>query len=157
MSELINKVYAGSQNTEVIVQTIEIQVPHKDPIMVCSGYDNFITQQGVYECGNLAITRPKRSDSTEQTISFAIWNVQKRAHKEINDALESGEQTPILYREYLDSDRENPAIGPIPFTMVGGSFKGMLLTVSASYFDALNTQWPRERFNIHNAPGLQYL
>lgn len=162
MSELLKKVYASAPSEYVIIQALEIKPPNADPIYVCTGFEDMAAKledgtSVIFIAGNLVVSRPERSDKIEQTLSFGIWNVAKEAHNVIVDALESDEQTDIIYREYLYPDMSQPAFNGLTFTMVGGSFEGMMCTIEAAFFDALNTAYPRERFTNLNAPAIQYM
>jgi len=162
MSELLKKVYASAPSEHVIIQTLEIKPPNASPIYVCTGFEDIVAKledetSVTFIAGNLAVSRPKRSDKIDQTLSFGIWNVAKEAHNVIVGALESDEQTDIIYREYLYPDMSQPAFNGLTFAMVGGSFEGMMCTIEAAVFDALNTAYPRERFTNLNAPAIQYM
>ena len=162
MTTLLNQVRASAPTGSVLIQTLDIRVSGEDPVFVCSGYSDITatletSEEVTFEAGNLIITPPNKSDSGQQTMNFGIWNATGRAQGIIEAALKSGAQVPIVYREYLASDLSAPQISPLPFIMVGGEFKGIGLQIEASYYDILNTRWPRQIYDSNNAPGIKYL
>lgn len=162
MTTLLNRVYASAPTDAILLQTLDIRVSGETPVLVCSGYRDVTatletSEEVTFEAGNLAITLPEKSDSGQQTLNFGIWNATGRAQGIIEAAIESGAQVPIVYREYLASDLSAPQHSPLPFIMVGGEFKGIGLQIEASYYDILNTRWPRQIYDSNNAPGIKYL
>lgn len=156
---LLQRVYASAPTGSVIVRTLDIRVTGQDPVFLCDGFnpvtaaletDEVVT----FEPGNLVINLPRKDDSGQQSLRFGLWNVTSQAQDIINAALEDGGQVPVIYREYLLDDLGSPAAAPLPFVMVGGEFQGIELHIEASYYDILNTAWPRERYTSLNAPGL---
>lgn len=161
-SPILSTVYASAPAGQVIIQTLDIRITGQDPILVCNGFEEVTAtletaEEVTFEAGNLSIALPRRDDGGQQTLRFGLWNVDGRAQEAVAAALESGEQVPIAYREFLASDLSAPAAGPVPFVMLGGQFEGLEVQIEAGYVDILNTAWPRERYTQLNAPGIRYL
>jgi len=161
-SEALATIYASAPTDAVLIPTLEVLIPGSDPIRVCNGYqDQTLTLENSdvveFLAGNLVIELPERNDTGKQTLKFGLWNVSGDAQVAIELALESADETFIVYREYDSRDLSGPASQPQTFTLVGGTFEGLDVQFEASYYDILNTAWPRERYNSLNAPGIRFL
>jgi hypothetical protein len=158
---ILSVVYASAPTDEVIIPTLEIQIPNGEPIRICSGFeDQVLGVDGVYhlfEAGSLSIALPKKDTSGQQTLTFGVANVSGIAQSYIDESLESGEQVPLIFREYLVSDKSAPARRPYTMVLVGGRLEGGEAQFEGSYQDLLNQAWPRERYTAQNAPGIKYL
>jgi len=158
---IIDIVYASAPAAEVIIPTLEIQIPGKDPIRVCMGFeDQMLGIDGDYylfEAGSISISLPKKNTSGQQSLTFGVANLDGRDQEYVDAALESGEMVPLIYREYLASDKSAPARQPLTMVMTGGSMEGGESRFEASFYDLLNAAWPRERYTAESAPGLRYL
>jgi hypothetical protein len=133
-----------------------------DPIRVCTGFENQIltletAEEVTFIAGPLEISEPKRDTSGQQTLKFSIANATGAAQQAVETALESGEQVPVIYRLYLESDKTAPAALPFEMVLSGGGFDGIMVGIEASYYDLLNTAWPRDRYTAEFAPGLRYI
>ncbi|MFA5489612.1 MAG: DUF1833 family protein [Candidimonas sp.] len=161
MTTLLNIVYASAPTGELIIPSLEILIPGTDPIRVCNGFeDQWLGVAGQYflfEATPLAVALPSKNTSGQQTLSFGIPGVSGRAERQVDHALETGAQVKLIYREYLESDKSAPARRPYVMTMAGGVFEGPEVSFEASYYDLLNTAWPRERYTAESAPGIKYL
>lgn len=161
-SQALATVYASAPTGAVLIPTLEVLIPGGDPIRVCNGYENqtvtLETSEVVtFEPGNLVIELPERNDTGKQTLKFGLWNATGEAQEAVALALESDDETTIIYREFDSRDLSAPASQPQTFTLVGGTFEGIDVQFEASYYDILNTAWPRERYTNLNAPGIRYL
>lgn len=153
--------YASAPTDEVAIATIEINVPGKPPIRVCNGFeDQYLGVDGVpqlFEAGSLSVSLPAKNTTGQQTLRFGIAGVDGIAQRHVDDALAAGEVVTMTYRMYLASDTSAPAERPRVMTVVGGHFEGGEVVFEGSYFDLLNSAWPRERYTAETAPGIQYL
>ena len=162
MATLLNRVYASAPTDAVLLQTLDIRVTGQDPVLLCNGFSEVTAtletmEQVTFEPGNLVIKLPKKGDTGQQSLNFGIWNATGRAQEVVAAALEAGEQVPVIYREFLLSDLSAPQAAPLPFVMIGGEFNGLELQIEASYYDIMNTRWPRQIYDSNNAPGIKYL
>lgn len=162
MPTALNVIYASSPTGVVLIRTLEILVPGEDPIRVCNGFedveatledDNTVT----FRAGNLVIDLPEKNDTGKQSLKFGLWNATGEAQAAVAAALAASSGTEIIYREFDSSDLTAPASQPLLFALVSGSFEGIEVQLEASYYDILNTAWPRKRYTQINAPGLAYL
>lgn len=153
--------YASAPTDELAIATIEVQVPGNDPIRICNGYeDQWLGVDGVmrfFEAGSLSVALPAKNTTGQQTLRFGVSAVSGMAQRYVDDALASGQVSTMIFREYLLSDPTTPARRPYLMTIVGGAFEGADATFEGSYYDLLNSAWPRERYTAQTAPGIQYL
>src|SRR5699024_1405666 len=101
MSELLKKVYATAPSEHGIMQPLEIKPPNASPIYVCTGFEDIVAKledetSVTFIAGNLAVSRPKRSDKIDQTLSFGIWNVAQESFNVIMCAIKYVEQSDQL-------------------------------------------------------------
>lgn len=158
---MLQVVYASAPASEVLIPTLEIRIPGIEPIRICTGYKDMMFgvegQMVPFEAGSLSISLPSVDTTGQQTLNFGTANVNGQAQRYVEAALESEQPTLLIYREYLLSDITEPAKRPYVMTMSGGVFEGFESEFSASYYDILNTAWPRERYTAETAPGIRYL
>jgi hypothetical protein len=162
MPTALNVIYASAPTGVVLIPTLEILVPGQAPIRVCNGFEDLEAQLEddtpvVFTAGNLVLEQPEKNDTGKQTLKFGLWNANGDAQKAVVAALDSDDETQIVYREYDSSDLTAPADQPQIFTLVGGTFEGIEVQLEASYYDILNTAWPRQRYTQNNAPAIAYL
>lgn len=156
---IIATVYASAPTSEVIIPTLEILSP--TPQRICGGFEDVTVTQETGQTvtflgAGLDISLPTADSSGRQNLRFAIDGVTGQAQAQIDAALESGAQVPIIYRPYLASDLTAPAGPPMRMTLIGGGFEGGHVELEAAYYDLLNTAWPRELYTVEFAPGLKY-
>lgn len=153
--------YASAPTDDYAIDSIEISVPGKTPIRICNGFeDHHLGINGVlrhFEAGSLSVSLPARNTTGQQTLRFAVAGVNSIAQRHVDDALAAGQMVTMTYRMYLASDKLNPADRPLVMTVVGGTFEGGEAVFECSYYDLLNTAWPRERYTAQTAPGIKYL
>lgn len=162
MPTALDVIYASAPTDVVLIPTLEILVPGEDPIRVCNGFEDFEAtleddSTVTFIAGNLVIDLPEKNDTGKQTLKFGLWNASGEAQAAVVAALNSDTPTEIVYREFDSSDLSAPVSLPQSFTLTGGSFEGVEVQLEASYYDILNTAWPRERYTNLNAPGIAYL
>lgn len=158
---ILASVYASAPAAEVIIPALEIRVPGKDPIRVCGGFeDHMLGVDGddyLFKAAPIAVSLPKRDTSGQQNLAFAVAGLDGSEQALIDDALEDDDLIEIICSEYLASDKTMPAKAPLMMTVVGGTIEGMEARIEASFYDLLNSAWPRERYTAESAPGLKYL
>lgn len=155
--------YYASGGSDVLIPSIEIRISGKTPIRICQGFeDHYLTVDGaprLFEAGSLSVTLPSVNTSGQQTLNFGVANVNGLAQRYVDDALEQDKEVVLIYREYLAGDKSAPARRPYEMVIRGGRFDDgeAMAEFQASYYDILNTAWPRERYTSQNAPGIKYL
>lgn len=158
---ILERVYASAPTDEIILPTLEIEVPGFPLIRLCSGFeDQLLGVDGVlqlFQAVDMAIALPAKGTNGQQSLSFGFANVTGQVQRYIDAAQESDDMVWVTYREYLLSDRLNPAKRPYRMTLTGGNIVEDIAQIEASFYDLLNTAWPRERYTEITAPGVKYL
>lgn len=159
---IIAEVYASAPAGELIIPTLEIRVPGHDWLRICCGFeDHLLGIEGgeyvLFEAGSLSVSLPAKNSSGMQTLNFGVSNVRGTAQRYVHDALQADSTVLLIYREYLESDKSQPARRPRTMTLRGGTFERGEAQFECGYYDLLNTAWPRERYTPENAPGIKYL
>ena len=158
---VLEQVYASGG--DVIISTLELTCPAWDaPILLCNGFEDqhCIDEDGralTFLASGMAVALPKRGNSGNQTLTFAIDNVSGEAQQMIDGALEAEERVTLAYRSYLASDMTAPAEPPYRMSVLGGEIKGTAVHVQAGFYDLINSGWPRDLYTTEFAPGLKYL
>ncbi len=159
---LIAEVYA-SGGPEPILHTLEItSVAWAAPIRLVLGYeDRTLTDElGVpktYLATAFNISLPERNNTGNQSLQFAIDNVDGTAQRRIDEALSSAAEVLMTYRAYLRSYPGAPASTPLKFRVLGGTIEASQIRIDAGFYDTLNTKWPRRLYTVDFAPGLTYM
>ncbi len=157
---VLEVVYASAPAGHAIIPTLEIKTPTQGSIFLCTGFENRqLMVDGVmreFEASSIEISLPAKDSSGNQSLSFSVYAGDGRAQRYIDEALESGQEAMLVYREYLLSDPSQPIRRPISMVVRGGEFQGDIVVLEAGYFDLLNRAWPRERYTAETAPGLRY-
>lgn len=161
MTTILARFNASAPVGEMKIPTFEIRVPNAEPIRICTGYeDQELIVDGVlqvFQATSISFSLPGKNASGQQRLTFSVGNVNGEAQRHVDAALEQDERIELIYREYLSSDRSQPAKRPITMVIVGGTLEGIEAQFEASYYDILNAAWPRERYTSQNAPGIKYL
>ena len=159
-STALKLLYAGDDVTTLRICTLDIELPGGEHIRLAHSYeDHMLGVDGVqqlFEACGLEISLPERSTSGNQSLRFGLGVVDGRAHRLISNALDSGQPSYVVYREYVSTDTSAPAAAPKRMLIQGGDLNSNVLQVEGSYFDLLNLAWPRDRYTADQAPGVKY-
>lgn len=162
ISQTLKVFNASAPTDEYRIQTLTIEMPSGEHVRLVNDYFNMnLGVDGVlreFEACGMNIDLPSKDDSGNQTLQFAIGLFEDdRINTLVTQALDSGQPVYLVYREYLNTDITAPAMAPIKMTVQGGTFDETELGIEGSYYDLLNTAWPRQRYTIELAPGVKYL
>ena len=162
MSEVLRKAYASAPTDQALIRTLEISPAGAEPIRVCAAFKDLdltleTGETFTFRGTHMDLAEPSKNTSGQQSLKFAFANVTAEAQETVEAALESGQPVTVTFRVYLSSDTGAPANKPYVMTMTGGTFEGLMVQVEASYYDLLNTAWPRLRYTAEFAPGLRYI
>ncbi|MGO3056995.1 MAG: DUF1833 family protein [Halomonas sp.] len=156
-------VNASAPAGAVKIPTLELSRPsHSEPLRTCVGYED---QQAGLETGEIvtfiasgmAVAIPKRGDSGQQNLTFAVENVMGVAQRFIDEGLEHGQPIDVTYRLYLSTDMSEPAEPPLRFKLVDGVFEGSHVEVIASYMAVIMQEFVSRRYTASFARGLKYI
>ncbi|MBA1249839.1 DUF1833 family protein [Pseudomonas luteola] len=158
---VLERLYA-SGGPEVIIDTLELSCPAWDEsIYLCRGYEDLVatTEAGatvIFQASGIDIALPKKDNSGDQSLTFAIDNVTGEAQQRIDEALDARASVSLVYRAYVSADLTAPAERPYRMKALGGAMQGTTIQLTAGYYDLLNLAWPRRRYTLAFAPGLRY-
>lgn len=161
ISPALQRLYA-SGGPDTRIQTLTIEMPSGEHVRLVNDFTPIWLgvdgQMQEFEPCGMEIDLPAKDNSGNQTLQFILGVLDDdRINNLIISALESAEMVFLVYREYISIDTSAPARSPIRMNVVGGSFQANQLGVEGSYFDMLNTRWPRESYTIELAPGLKWM
>lgn len=159
---LLDIVYA-SGGDDVILSTIEMTCPAwPDALLICNGFEDqtCVTEDNrtlTFIASGMDVSLPKRDNTANQTLGFAVDNVRGLAQQRIDMAKEAEARISMTYRTYLASDKSAPAERPYFMTVLSGSMEGPTVQISAGFFDMIGAAWPRDIYNLIFSPGIKYL
>ena len=157
---ILKRLYASS-GPELIHEVLEI-TDGITTYWMTKGWDDLLvileTGQSVTctPCG-MDLALPARNDDGTQDLTFALSNIDGIASGFIRAALRDGRSMSLIYRVYTSDDLGAPAHAPHRFKIKGGSVTATQVSITAGYFDLLDTRWPRNTYNLRKFPGLRYL
>jgi hypothetical protein len=153
----------ASGGKAVIIPTLELFcIPWAAPIYICQGFEDITakTEAGVtatFTASGFAAALPKRDNSGNQTLTFAIDNVTGDAQKLIDQALEARASIGLVFRIFISTDLTAPAERPYRMKVLSGFMQGPSVQLNAGYFDLVNLGWPRRKYTLAFAPCLRYI
>jgi len=159
---VIEQFYA-SGGSDVKIATLELSCPAwEKPVYLCKAYEDLMaaTETGevvTYQACGMDVALPKRDNSGNQTLNFAIDNVTGESQQLIDEALDTRQVISLVFRVYLSSDLSAPAEKPYRMKVKGGYIQGVTSQLSSGYYDLLNLAWPRRKYTLDFAPGLRYV
>lgn len=157
LSQLLEEVYNSAPTAERIYRTISLHGTGIDTINLVQDYVPQTLMGIVFEPCQMRVPPPPKAADGPQSLTLSIGLVDSRAQRIAVAAIESQQEVFLTYREFLKSDRQNPARTPLVMTVTGGTFEGDAVSIEAQYFDMLNLSWPRDRYTADKAPGVKYL
>ena len=159
---LLDQFYA-SGGKDVAILTLELTCPAWDaPVLICNGFEDqvCVTEDArtlTFIAAAIDVSLPKKSNQGSQSLNFAIDNITGEAQLKIDEALEAEARVSMTFRIYLESDKSAPAEAPYRFSVQSGQMQGNTVQISAGFFDAINTGFPRDLYTTNFAPGIKYL
>lgn len=158
---VLDQIYASGG--DVIIPTLELTCSAWDaPLLLCRGYEDQVcttedSRTLTFVASGIDVALPARDNRGAQNLAFAIDNVTGEAQRLIDQALEAEERVTITFRIFLASDKSTPAEPPYIFTVLSGRMIGGTVNITAGFFNAIGTAWPRKLYTTEFAPGIKYL
>lgn len=164
MSELLRQVYASAPAGVYRHLTVELLHPSfpGGAWRFVQGHDALTatleTQETVtFQPSGIGILPPRRGTQEQPTLTLQLDNVTLEASSAIEDASEAGGYVTVMFREFVSSDLSAPENTPTPLYASAARADRASVILSAGFLDLVNRQWPRKRYTVDLAPGLQYL
>ncbi|MEG0860266.1 MAG: DUF1833 family protein [Pseudomonas sp.] len=157
---ILKRLYASS-GSEIIHEVLEVS-DGVTTYRMTQGWDELTVTLETGEvvactpCG-MELALPARNDDGTQDLTFALSNVDGKASGFVREALRDQRTMSLVYRTYTSDDLGAPAHAPHRFRVKGGTVTATQLSVTAGYFDLLDTRWPRNTYNLNAFPGLRYI
>lgn len=156
--------YASAPTHELMISALTIDGREgggaEDYVRLCDGFEDMnLGVDGVlqpFQACSLALSLPARNTSGQQELTFAVGGINPQAQAYVDAATEAGTPITIRLRQYMLTDKMNPA-NELELKLKGGVFEGEQAQFVGSYQDLLNQRWPRELYTTINAPGLVYM
>lgn len=158
----LETLYASGGQAEII-PTLELSCPAwASPVYLCHGFTDTTatTEAGAtvkFTASGFSAALPKRDNSGNQTLTFAIDNVTGQAQQLIDQALDARARISLVFRVFLSTDLSAPAERPYRMTVLNGFMQGASVQLNAGYFDLINLAWPRRKYTLDFAPCLRYI
>lgn len=110
----------------------------------------------VYDASAFTVQLPERSDSGFTDLSFGICGVNGACYSYIKKVLQSDVPTYVTL-QHRHPDDVSLVLYTLTLTVTGGQLTRDTATFTASFCDMLNTEFPKLRYTVQNAPGLKYV
>ncbi len=168
MSQLLQTLYASAPVDDLVIHTLELVDPAfaldgfpAGVIRLVQGYENLSlgleTAETVeFTAAPFGVSLPAKSVKGRQDLGFRIDNVTGEVLRAINDSMEAGNKTQVIYRAYAGSDLTYPGSPPITMTAISAQVNLNQVTITATFHDLVNKAWPYRRYTPDFAPGLKY-
>lgn len=159
---ILEVVCASAPADQRLVDTLELYCPvWAQRVYMVQGYEEFAaaTETGLavnYLPAPINMSLPKKSNDSNQTLTFAIDNVTGEAQRLLDQALEAEARVTLTFRRYVESDLTGPA-EVFTATVLNGQFEGSAVQLAAGFFSLLDYAYPRDTLNLNIAPALAYL
>ena len=153
----------ASPGKEVLIPTLElVSDAWEASILIVNGFDPITAtaEDGrvlTFEPTGMDVSMPKKDNTGNQTVQFAIDGVTGIAQKLIQQAMDANKRVSLILRLFLDTDLSQPATKPYFMSVKGGSLKPSTIQVQAGYFDLITTAWPRDLYDAVTFPCIKYL
>lgn len=161
MSTLLQTIYASTPSDYILLPTLEIKSEAFDTLYLVNGYEDISAkletgQTVTFVATAMDVSIPNRDNSGNQKLIFAIENVTHIAQEIIDKIIDQEKQAFVVFRQYISTILTEPAETPITLSILGGVFSGSTVQIECSYYDILNTTFPRRRYTTDFAPGIRY-
>jgi len=153
----------ASPGTEVLIPCVEITSDAwSEPILLTHGFEDITatTEDGrtlTFKAGGIDVAMPKKDNTGNQTVTFAIDGVTGEAQNLIQAAIDVEERMRLTLRLYLSTDMTAPAQRPYFMTVRSGTLEVDHVEVQAGYFDMIGTKWPRDVYSADIFPCIKYI
>lgn len=153
----------ASPGAEVLIPCIEIaSEAWAEPILLTHGFEDITatTEDGrtlTFKAGGIDVAMPKKDNTGNQTVTFAIDGVTGEAQNLIQSAIDSEKRIRQILRLYLSTNLSAPAQRPYYMTVRSGTLEVEHVETQAGYFDMIGTKFPRDNYNADQFPCIKYV
>lgn len=149
----LNEIYAsGGQLPDV---TLDIENDEIGNLHFILAYEDKIINDLKYTASAFSVQLPERSDSGFTDLAFSICGVSGQCYAYVRNALMSHTTTYLTLKQWHSETGE--LMYQQRLTVTGGQLTRDTANFTASFCDMLNTEFPKLRYTVNNAPGLKYV
>ena len=117
--------YASAPSSNILVPTLEFRNEAAGVIRLAQSFSDLTATTELSETVTFIqsaweVSLPNKDQTGQQTLQFQICNVTGEAQHFIDECMQSGKPTNVIYREFYASDLSAPASAPIKMTLRGG-------------------------------------
>jgi hypothetical protein len=156
---ILNRLYA-SGGPGRLIYTLQVS-DGSENIYITNGWtDTTVTLEDSSEVKFTAVgmelSLPEKNDDGTQDLTFGLSNITGEVSNFLRQRIKSRTTMTLTLRIYTSDNLGAPAEPPSLFEVKGGEWDIMQATITAGYFNMLETNWPRRIMTLNEFPGLRY-
>lgn len=157
---ILARLYASS-GQERIIPTLEVS-DGTEQIRITDGWQDVTAgieggDQVEFTAVGMELSLPDKNEDGTQDLTFALSNITGEVSAFLKPRIQSRTRMTLTYREYIDTDLSLPVKPASIYEVKGGSWDVFQATITAGYFNILETSWPRRVMTLNEFPGLRYV
>lgn len=149
----LNEIYASGGQLPAVTLTIENE--EIGELNFILAYEDKKIDDVLYHASAFTVQLPERSDSGFTDLAFSICGVSGQCYSYVRSALMSHTTTYLTLKQWHSETGE--LMYQQRLTVTGGQITRESANFTASFCDMLNTEFPKLRYTVNNAPGLKYV
>lgn len=149
----LNEIYASGGQLPAVTLTIENE--EIGELNFILAYEDKKIDNVLYHASAFTVQLPERSDSGFTDLAFSICGVSGQCYSYVRSALMSHTTTYLTLKQWHSETGE--LMYQQRLTVTGGQLTRDTANFTASFCDMLNTEFPKLRYTVNNAPGLKYV
>ena len=149
----LNEIYASGGQLPAVTLTIENE--EIGELNFILAYEDKKIHNVLYHASAFTVQLPERSDSGFTDLAFSICGVSGQCYSYVRSALMSHTTTYLTLKQWHSETGE--LMYQQRLTVTGGQLTRDTANFTASFCDMLNTEFPKLRYTVNNAPGLKYV
>lgn len=149
----LNEIYASGGQLPAVTLTIENE--EIGELNFILAYEDKKIDDVLYHASAFTVQLPERSDSGFTDLAFSICGVSGQCYAYVRRALMSNTTTYLTLKQWHSETGE--LMYQQRLTVTGGQITRESANFTASFCDMLNTEFPKLRYTVNNAPGLKYV
>lgn len=149
----LEEIYASGGQLPIV--TLDIENDEIGCMHFILAHENKTLDDIEYTASAFTVQLPERSDSGFTDLAFSICGVSGQCYAYVRSALLSHVTTYLTLKQWHSETEE--VLYQQRLTVTGGQITRESANFTASFCDMLNTEFPKLRYTVHNAPGLKYV
>lgn len=152
--------YAVARVNDPTLETLEIFHPIAGSVYLVRDKQEFTAtletaETVTFEPTAFQVARPKQGETGAQELTVSISNIDRRISRYIKLIKGSQQETVLRSRLFLSSDTSQPqTIAPLELTATELTIDTFDVTISATFVDVLNRDFPNDRYTRAVFPSL---